>query len=90
MSKKTNAPAPIGSIPGIRRGPLPGQPYGKMDASGNVTICHPNGQPMTQAEIAKMASDAAAEQAIWDAADEKGKRDILDQMTGGMFGKLFP
>lgn len=73
-----------------RRFPRPKDvPYGKMDAKGNVTICHPNGQPMTQAEINKMAADAKAESDAWNAADEQGQRDILDKMTGGMFSKLF-
>lgn len=73
-----------------RRFPRPKDaPYGLMDANGNVTIRHPDGRPMTQAEIAKMAADAKAESDAFNAADEQGKRDILDQMTGGMFSKLF-
>lgn len=73
-----------------RRFPRPKDaPYGLMDTNSDVTIRHPDGRPMTQAEITKMAADAKAESDAWEAADEQGQRDILDKMTGGMFSKLF-
>ncbi len=65
----------------MTKGLLPtGSPYGSMDLSGNITICHPDGSAMSQMEIDQMVAAAGVESSIFNALLEPQQRDYLKNM----------